>query len=147
MSNKTTLEAELEAMTEKFRKSIASIGFKLPIEEIEPDNVHNPGHYIIPGTGLEVIDIIEGILTEEQFQGYCYGNVIKYILRAPKKGGKEYFEKATVYLEWLIRAIDDAEEADNKAYATGYEDGYDQGCMDVVGEDLGTDCAWGEAEE
>ena len=78
------------------------------------DPVHSPSHYNIPGTGVEVIDVIQGILSPEEFKGYCYGNVIKYILRAPNKGGAEDFKKAQVYLDWLLTELSDeeGEEAD-----------------------------------
>jgi hypothetical protein len=35
------------------------------------------------------------------------GNVVKYILRAPYKNGKEDFEKAKHYLEYLIENYDE----------------------------------------
>ena len=78
-------------------------------EAKEHDAVHSPKHYQIPGTGIEVIDVIEGILTPEQFEGYCYGNIIKYILRAPNKNGAEDLKKAAVYLEWLTLSLEDQE--------------------------------------
>ena len=73
----------------------------------EHDAVHSPSHYQIPGTSMEVIDVIEGILTPDQFEGYCYGNIIKYILRAPNKNGVEDLKKAAVYLEWLTLSLED----------------------------------------
>ena len=79
----------------------------------EHDAVHSPSHYQIPGTGMEVIDVIEGILTPEQFEGYCYGNIIKYILRAPRKNGAEDLKKAAVYLEWLTLSLEDQEYGDD----------------------------------
>lgn len=38
---------------------------------------------------------------------FWQGNIIKYVLRAPYKGGKEDFEKARHYLEYLIENYDD----------------------------------------
>ena len=72
----------------------------------EHDAVHSPSHYQIPGTGMEVIDVIEGILTPEQFEGYCYGNIIKYILRAPRKNGAEDLKKAAWYVDREIRRLE-----------------------------------------
>jgi hypothetical protein len=53
----------------------------------------NPPHY---QTGpIEVIEVIEGFGL-----GYCLGNVVKYILRAPHKGAElEDLKKARWYLE------------------------------------------------
>ena len=74
-------------------------------EAKEHDAVHSPKHYQIPGTGIEVIDVIEGILTPEQFEGYCYGNIIKYILRAPNKNGAEDLKKAAELFTVCVRLV------------------------------------------
>lgn len=53
-------------------------------------------------------DVINEILTRSDFtaiQGYHLGNVLKYILRADMKNGKEDYEKAAVYLNWLIESM------------------------------------------
>lgn len=77
----------------------------------ESDNVNHPDHYMLVD-GVEVIDVINEILTRSNFtgfQGYCLGNVIKYVLRADLKNGKEDYEKAFVYLEWLIQSMEEQE--------------------------------------
>lgn len=56
-------------------------------------------HYIVGG--IEVIDVIRAKLTPSQFEGYLFGNVIKYILRYPYKDGLRDLDKAAVYLKWL----------------------------------------------
>ncbi|MBO9492130.1 DUF3310 domain-containing protein [Endozoicomonas sp. G2_1] len=48
------------------------------------DNVNNPKHYEVLN-GVEAIEIIASSMTEEQFHGYCLGNIMKYRLRAGKK--------------------------------------------------------------
>ena len=48
------------------------------------DMVNSPEHYT--QGSVEAIDMIRIALTEEQFRGYCIGNMIKYRLRAPFKG-------------------------------------------------------------
>lgn len=69
-------------------------GFKL--HKVDP--IKRPAHYC---DGIETIDYIHSKLTEEQFYGYCIGNVLKYISRAGKKGDKiEDLKKAEVYLSW-----------------------------------------------
>lgn len=67
------------------------------------DNVNHPKHYDIL-EGVEAIDIIKAILkdADDGYVAYCYGNVIKYILRAPNKNGVEDLKKARVYLDWII---------------------------------------------
>lgn len=57
------------------------------------DNVNHPAHYT---TGeIEVIDYIQDKLTPEQFEGYCIGNVLKYISRYRHKGGLEDLKKVS----------------------------------------------------
>src|SRR5690625_4169870 len=64
------------------------------------DNVNSPNHYT--QGKYEVIDYIKDKLTNEQYIGYCLGNVLKYVSRHDLKGGKEDLEKAQVYLGWAI---------------------------------------------
>ena len=71
------------------------------LEEVE-DIVNNPKHYRIPGTDVQVIQVIKGVLTKEEFEGSLKSNVIKYILREKEKGGLKDLEKAYKYLGWLI---------------------------------------------
>ncbi len=68
------------------------------------DNVNKPQHYL---GDIETIDYIKDKLTKEQYEGYCVGNVIKYISRYQKKNGKEDLEKAAVYLGWAIKSMED----------------------------------------
>jgi hypothetical protein len=64
------------------------------------DNVNHPSHYA--DKQIEVIDYIRDTLTPDGFVDYCIGNVIKYVSRWRKKGGKEDLEKAVVYLQWAL---------------------------------------------
>ncbi|WP_338936231.1 DUF3310 domain-containing protein [Fusobacterium polymorphum] len=70
------------------------------------DNVNNPNHYKL-GCGVESIEIIKRILGTQGFVAFCLGNILKYLIRAEKKNGKEDYKKAAKYLEWVI-------ERDNK---------------------------------
>lgn len=64
----------------------------------------------------ETIDAIRTALTEEEFRGYCIGNVMKYALRYQHKGGDDDLAKAAHYLSFMKRAynfepiLDDGEE-------------------------------------
>ena len=49
----------------------------LPSSVIKTDNVNHPKHYC--KGGLECIQVIKAQLTPEQYEGYLYGNVIKYM--------------------------------------------------------------------
>ena len=68
------------------------------------DTVKRPKHYA--DKEIEVIDYIKDTLTKEQSEGYCIGNIIKYISRYKAKGGMEDLKKAQVYLGWAIAAMD-----------------------------------------
>jgi len=58
-------------------------------------------HYTIGS--IETIDFIKAKLSKEEFLGYLRGNVIKYLSRANyKDSAVEDYEKAKVYLSWLI---------------------------------------------
>ena len=70
------------------------------------DNVNNPNHYKL-GCGIESIEIIKRVLGTQGFVAFCLGNILKYLIRAEKKNGKEDYKKAAKYLEWVI-------ERDNK---------------------------------
>lgn len=64
------------------------------------DMVNNPPHYQGKG-GMQAIDVIEAFDL-----GYCLGNVIKYVLRAGKKGEtKEDIKKAIWYLERYAKTL------------------------------------------
>nr|WP_314532132.1 DUF3310 domain-containing protein [uncultured Fusobacterium sp.] len=79
------------------------------------DNVNNPNHYKL-GCGIESIKIIETVLGAQGFVAFCLGNILKYLIRAEKKNGKEDYKKAAKYLEWII-------ERDNKiSFFTDIED-------------------------
>ena len=57
------------------------------------DLINNPEHY--QANGIEAIEVIEGYNLN-----FNLGNVIKYILRADKKGNKKQdLEKAQWYLK------------------------------------------------
>lgn len=74
------------------------------------DMVHHPKHYeILPN--VESVDIIEAIVNRDKdlltpFASWCLGNILKYLFRAGQKNGLEDYQKAQVYLNWLIEEID-----------------------------------------
>ena len=68
------------------------------------DPVNSPPHYQLPN---EAIDLIRRELTDLEFQGYCKGNILKYVCRASQKNGAEDWEKALKYMEFLKALGDD----------------------------------------
>ena len=75
----------------------------------EPDMVNHPNHYTVGG--VETLDVIEAKLSQSEFQGYCLGNILKYLMRAGYKGKQlEDLKKAQFYLN---RMIDSYESSDH----------------------------------
>lgn len=92
-----------------WREAVKDIKFKDDIEVVLPlekapkeliDNVNHPNHYT--QGKYEVIDYIEDKLSKEELQGYCVGNVLKYVSRFKHKNGLEDLKKAEWYLNRLI---------------------------------------------
>ena len=75
---------------------------KMP-DSNKPDNVNHPKHYL--KGGLECIQVIKAQLTPQQYEGYLYGNVLKYMWRWPEKNGIEDLRKAAHYLMWLQEEV------------------------------------------
>lgn len=56
------------------------------------DGVKQPTHYQL-FDNIEAIEVIARSMTQEMFKGYCLGNILKYRLRAGKKGEMATLEK------------------------------------------------------
>lgn len=70
----------------------------------ETDNVNHPAHYT--SGKVETIDFIQDKLPPEMFEGYCVGNVMKYITRYQRKNGVEDLKKAAWYLDRIIKELE-----------------------------------------
>jgi|TARA_R100000501_G_C2587887_1_gene88872 hypothetical protein len=79
-------------------------GNTIPTPGFNSDPV-NPPHYK-HGT-FEVIDILQDQLTPVEFRGMLRGNILKYLLRYPFKGGVTDLEKAQWYLDRLVKLEND----------------------------------------
>lgn len=89
---------------DNFKPSLYCPKKKTEVKEDTVDWVNKPPHYT---TGkFEVIDIIEDKLSSEAFEGYCVGNVMKYVMRYKNKGGYEDLKKAKRYIEILLEKKD-----------------------------------------
>lgn len=72
-------------------------------ENMAVDVVNHPKHYEV-WDGLEAKEIVRMLLTEEEYNGWCKGNLIKYRMRAGLKNPQkivEDIEKA----EWFKREL------------------------------------------
>lgn len=70
-------------------------------DNLKLDKVNSPDHYKLRGLDIEAIDVIRGALNEDEFRGFCKGNVLKYTIREGHKNGDEDLKKAKKYLEFL----------------------------------------------
>ncbi len=61
----------------------------------------NPSHYKLD-SGRESIDILQDILSPEEFRGFLRGNIFKYEIRYRNKNGVEDLRKAAWYMDKLI---------------------------------------------
>ena len=66
-----------------------------------PDMVNHPPHY--NASGIECIDAIEAA-TDDGYEYYLQGNIMKYIWRYRYKNGLEDLHKAQWYLGKLVEA-------------------------------------------
>lgn len=69
------------------------------------DNINKPNHYQlnVKGNNIQVIDIIDEVVKDYRPQeAFKIANVIKYVLRAGKKNGKEDLKKAKKYIDMLV---------------------------------------------
>ena len=69
------------------------------------DMVNHPPHYNKNVFGIECIQAIRAALTDEEFKGYCKGNVIKYTWRENYKHGAEDLNKASWYLTYMLENL------------------------------------------
>lgn len=73
--------------------------------EMKADMVNHPPHY--KTGGIEAIDYIQAKLSQEEFAGFCRGNMLKYISRAGHKAdAAEDMRKALWYGERWLSARD-----------------------------------------
>jgi hypothetical protein len=100
VSNLTSHEKAVIVVAWDTHKSITDIERRKDITDTKPnDQVKNPSHYQII-EGFESITIIASALTVEQWKGFCIGNILKYRIRAGKKGDlKQDIDKADFYEE------------------------------------------------
>lgn len=68
------------------------------------ENPMTPDHY--KTEGVKTIDHLHALLTEDKFNGFRKGNIIKYVSRANRKNGVENIRKARDYIRHLITSME-----------------------------------------
>ena len=75
------------------------------MSKVKNDPVNHPPHYL--QGGLDCLDVLESMLTAEEFKGYCKGNAVKYIWREDHKGANiQDLKKAVFYLNRIIKKLE-----------------------------------------
>ena len=92
---------------EKYKDYVLILYRKGMLEEAI-DDVKSPKHYRLEGLELEGKDIIKSVLGKEGYRYWCHGTALKYLFRAGKKEDElKDFKKAKVYLDWIIKEMED----------------------------------------
>ena len=66
----------------------------------------NPSHYKVEGLP-DAIDIINHLMHREQYEGFLWGNILKYAYRFGRKGDKA---ETAGKIEWYAKQLKDLEE-------------------------------------
>lgn len=70
--------------------------------ELGLEAIDHPKHYGGKDNPYEVIKVLEQWLSPRAFEGFLVGNIIKYQVRAPEKGGTQDMEKSSWYANYLV---------------------------------------------
>ena len=71
------------------------------------DGKYHDAHYANMA-GLEPIEVMQLIMSREEFEGFLKGNIIKYTMRAGRKQGEaaeKDIAKANRYKQWLMKVL------------------------------------------
>ena len=71
------------------------------LAKIAEDDAINPSHYQVDGIP-EAIEIMEHLMTKEQFEGFLWGNILKYAYRYGRKGDKK---ETAGKIEWYAKKL------------------------------------------
>lgn len=98
-------DTAVEFVTYTLGQGVKAVGSTIEVEQGangsggKPDLVNSPKHYSVFET-VEAIQVIASAMTQDQFFGYCLGNILKYRLRAGSKDDvMQELSKADKYQE------------------------------------------------
>lgn len=72
------------------------------VDQMTEDAI-NPSHYKVKGIP-EAIDLMKHMMTKEQFEGFLWGNIIKYSYRYGRKGDKA---ETAGKLKWYAKRLEE----------------------------------------
>jgi hypothetical protein len=85
-------------MTKEIRKPIPT---DAQMEMFEAADHTQVGGRHYKDMGVQPWDVMQNVLTSDEFEGYLKGNIIKYSMRQGKKAGSDDAGKAQHYLQKL----------------------------------------------
>ena len=75
----------------------------------ENEKVNHPNHY--NQGGIECLDVIKAYYGDDGYEGFCAGNVLKYVMRYKhKENALEDLKKARFYLDEVIKMHNNAKK-------------------------------------
>lgn len=78
--------------------------------EDEEDDAINPKHYRVAGLP-DAIDIMNHLMTKEQYEGFLWGNILKYAYRFGRKGDKA---ETAGKIAWYATKLQELGECESK---------------------------------
>jgi hypothetical protein len=97
-------EAEAERISNEMDKKFMEEYEKMDAEGEKFDDAINPKHYKVKGIP-EAIEIMEHLMTKEQFEGFLWGNILKYAYRYGRKGDKK---ETAGKIAWYAKKLEEA---------------------------------------
>jgi len=73
------------------------------------NKIEVPNHYDIQGLDQPSMEVLKIFMEHNNldFKSFCYGNAFKYLMRFNKKNKFEDLQKAKVYLDLMIKELED----------------------------------------
>ena len=98
----TVVKKAMPAEEEKKDRGASDVGTPIDtLVKIAEDDAINPSHYKVDGIP-EAIEIMEHLMTKEQFEGFLWGNILKYAYRYGRKGDKK---ETAGKIEWYAKKL------------------------------------------
>lgn len=86
-----------------YESTCKTINFFKAVMKNDGDNMCGDNDDRYKHGNIECIEALRSCLSEDEFRGFCKGNVIKYLWRSEYKGGKIDVIKAKDYLDYLLK--------------------------------------------
>ena len=106
MKYRDMIRNKINEVSKEMKKTMEGDQPKFLSGKIKEDMVNHPPHY--NKAGIETIEAIKA-MTDDGFEYYLQGNIMKYLWRYRYKNGAEDLKKAQWYLNELIDVLENNE--------------------------------------